>query len=228
MGWSVVGRPAQEPEEAVSASARLYAWLLALYPAGYRREYGALMAQLFRDLLRDTRQQGGWAVTRLWLRVAAELGITAGREHVAEIERFIMEANARTGRSFDPAAVTGLLFAAVVIAGGLIAKIVILEMGGTMALATGLAVTLNVSAAFIMERAIRGRGLVLLSVSLLIAASLLPLLWVTDADAWLRENPINAFIVILAAAWSTQGRPRWPILAVAGILGAAQIAISFI
>ena len=219
-----------------SASERLYAGLLALYPARYRREYGPLMAQLFRDLLRDTRWQvgsGGNAarargLAALWLRVAAELGVTAAREHIAEMERCIMEASARTGRRFDPAAVMGMLLAAIAVASGLLAKVVILELGGSVAQATGLAVALNLSAAFIMERAIHGRGLVLLSVSLLITASLLPFLWVADPQAWLRENTIEAFIVILAAAWSTQGRPRWPILVVAGILAVAQIAVSFL
>jgi len=228
----VVGRPglkAAPDPKTPGAAERLYARLLTVYPARYRQEYGPLMRQLFRDLLRDTRRQGnGWATARLWLRVGAELGVTAGREHITEMERCIMEANARTGRRFDPAAVMGMLLAAIAIASGLLAKVVILELGGSVAQATGLAVALNLSAAFIMERAIHGRGLVLLSVSLLITASLLPFLWVADPQAWLRENTIEAFIVILAAAWSTQGRPRWPILVVAGILAVAQIAVSFL
>ena len=210
------------------ASARLYERLLGLYPARYRREYGPLMAQLFRDLLRDTRQQGGgWAVAGLWLRVTAELGVTAGREHVAEIERHLMEAKVNTGHSFNPAALLGMLLASVVIALALLAKPLVLNLGGTLVTTTALAIALNLAGAVIMERAIQGRGTVLFSFTLLIAASLLPLVWVADANAWLRENPINGFILILIAAWTTRGRPRWPVLAAAGILSAAQLAVSF-
>jgi hypothetical protein len=193
------------------------------------------MLQLFRDLLRDARppaRRSGsfgsvWAVARLWLRVGVETIATAAREHAAEIRRLIMETNTRTGQAFSPSAVMGFLFAAVVIAGGLLAKVFILEFGGTIFLATGVAITLNLASALIMERAISGRGIVLFGVGLVITATLLPLLWVADSEAWLRENPVNGFIVILVAAWSMQGRPRWPILAVAGFLGAAQIAVSF-
>jgi hypothetical protein len=225
----VVGRPAHRPGGVISISERFYARLLALYPARYRREYGPLMRQLFRDLLRETYMQNrGWAQARLWLRVAAELGVTAGREHAAEIERLIMEANAKNGTAIRPASVFGLLFAAVIIAGGLLAKVFILEFGGTVAQATAVAITLNLAGALIMERAMRTGGYIVAGVALLITTNLLPLLWVSDGQAWLRENPINGFIIILVAAWTSQGRPRWPILAAAAILGAAQIVVSFI
>jgi hypothetical protein len=39
---------------AVSLSTRVYAALLVLYPAAYRREFGADMVQLFRDVSRET------------------------------------------------------------------------------------------------------------------------------------------------------------------------------
>ena len=226
--WSVVGRPAREPGAATSPSERLYARLLGLYPARYRREYGPLMRQLFRDLLRDTRdQRRGWAVAGLWLRVVAELGVTASREHVAEIERRIMETNAKSGGAFTNASARGLLLASLVIAGGLLAKIAITEfLGGSIALATGIAVALNLAAAVIMERAVRSGGIVLLGMTLLVGATLLPVLWVADPEAWLRENPVNGFIVILVSAWNAR-QLRWPILAASSIMGAALIAISF-
>jgi hypothetical protein len=50
---------------------------------------------------------------------------------------------------------------------------------------------------------------------------------VADSDAWLRENPVNGFIVILVSAWNAR-QLRWPILAASGIMGLALIAISFL
>jgi len=214
---------------ALSASERLYQRLLWVYPAGYRREYGPLMAQLFRDLLRDqARDPRPLGLARLWLSTLTEVVVTAVREHAAEMRSQLVNANSNSASRFDPAVVRGMLVAVVIIALGLLAKVVILESGGSVTLATGVALATNVIGALIMEAALRTGGLVLLGVGLVIGAVLLPLLWVSDAQAWLRENPINAFIVILTAAWSSQGRPRWPILAVAAILAAAQILVAFI
>jgi hypothetical protein len=123
-----------------------------------------------------------------------------------------------------------LLAAAVLIAFSLLIKILVLELGGSVALATGITLAANLAAAVIVDRAARLGGAVVLGTGVLIATVLVPMLWVPDPAEWVRENPINAFIIILAAAgWTTNGRrPRWPVLAVAGILGAAQIAVSFL
>ena len=139
-----------------------------------------------------------------------------------------MNTKANSRMRLDPGAVMGFLAASVVLALGLLGKVLILEAGGTLAVAVGVALAANLAGAAIMEVVARTRGLVLLGAGLVIGATLVPTLWVADVEAWLRENPINTFIVILAAAWSTQGRPRWPILAVAGILAAAQILVAFI
>jgi hypothetical protein len=45
---------------------RLYAALLFLYPAEYRREYGALMRQFFRDVTQEKYQQQGMIGVMLW------------------------------------------------------------------------------------------------------------------------------------------------------------------
>ncbi len=47
-------------------STRIYRVLLALYPAEYRQEYGPLMLQVFRDVLRDRCRENGWAGVLLW------------------------------------------------------------------------------------------------------------------------------------------------------------------
>ena len=63
-------------------SESLYNVLLLAYPATYRREYGPLMAQLFRDLCRDSyRQRGGVGIVRLWCHVLTDTVVTATVEH---------------------------------------------------------------------------------------------------------------------------------------------------
>lgn len=61
----------------------IYARLLALYPAGYRAEYGADMLQLFTDQCRAAARERPWlAFLGLWLRTLADLGVSALREHM--------------------------------------------------------------------------------------------------------------------------------------------------
>jgi len=47
------------PTPVLALAERLYRALLNLYPAGYRREYGALMVQVFRDMSRDVYHRRG-------------------------------------------------------------------------------------------------------------------------------------------------------------------------
>lgn len=69
-------------------AARIYRALLRLYPADYRREYAAPMAQLFRDLCRDAyRQHGRVGLARLWRRVLADTVVTAAIEHIHALEK---------------------------------------------------------------------------------------------------------------------------------------------
>jgi hypothetical protein len=60
-------------------SERIYAWLLKLYPARFREDYGASTMQLFRDRLRAERD--GLRRLRFWLDVIADLAISLPREH---------------------------------------------------------------------------------------------------------------------------------------------------
>jgi capsular polysaccharide biosynthesis protein len=69
----------------VKLSARIYGYLLALYPSGYRREFGPAMMQLFRDQSRDARRAaGGWGLAALWLRTLPDLARSSVREQFAE------------------------------------------------------------------------------------------------------------------------------------------------
>jgi hypothetical protein len=117
----------------------------------------------------------------------------------------------------------------VFVAGGLIGKSVIFELGGSTTLALAVLFGTHLAAGLIIDRAMNARGTVFLLMVGLIAATLLPLLWVADGRAWLRENPvIGGVFVILLAGWTQTGRSRWPMYVVAAILAAAQILVSFI
>ena len=61
-------------ERVVSISVKIYLALLFLYPAGHRREYGALMAQAFRDLCREAyAQKHIFGLARLWGRILKDV-----------------------------------------------------------------------------------------------------------------------------------------------------------
>jgi hypothetical protein len=67
-------------------SQNVYAWLLRAYPPAHRAEYGAAMAQLFRDQCRDAwREAGGWGLTKLWFRVLPDWVSTSVRERIAAL-----------------------------------------------------------------------------------------------------------------------------------------------
>jgi len=63
---------------------RIYEALLWLYPQPYRREYGPMMSQLFRDQCRDVCRLGNQGAAGLWLRTLADVFRTAFREQLTE------------------------------------------------------------------------------------------------------------------------------------------------
>jgi predicted permease len=65
----------------MSASLRTFRWLLHLYPAAFREEYGQEMTWAFAERLRD--EPAWWA----WPRTVADLLRTAVREHVDVLAR---------------------------------------------------------------------------------------------------------------------------------------------
>ena len=60
-------------------SEKLYALLLRLYPARFRRNWEEDALQLFRDRLQDER--GTFRRLRLWFDVLGDLAVSAPREH---------------------------------------------------------------------------------------------------------------------------------------------------
>jgi hypothetical protein len=60
-------------------SEKIYGWLLKLYPARFRTEYGASAMQLFRDRLRAER--GVFQRIRFWIDMIVDLAVSIPREH---------------------------------------------------------------------------------------------------------------------------------------------------
>jgi len=66
-----------------SLSERVYARLLLVFPAAFRREYGADMLDLFRDRHRDATARGTLGLTLLWLRALPNVLVHGGLERFA-------------------------------------------------------------------------------------------------------------------------------------------------
>jgi uncharacterized protein involved in exopolysaccharide biosynthesis len=65
----------------------IYQRLLRVYPARHRAEYGAAMAQLFRDQCRDAWQTSRhWGLAGLWLRTLSDLACTSILERMAALK----------------------------------------------------------------------------------------------------------------------------------------------
>lgn len=60
-------------------SERIYAWLLRLYPAEFRAQYGEDAFKLFRD--RAHNERGAIARMRLWMDLIADLAVSVPREY---------------------------------------------------------------------------------------------------------------------------------------------------
>ena len=60
-------------------SEKIYRRLLVVYPKEYRREYGELMVQLFRDRMR--RDGGGLRGLHVWVQMIFDLVVAAFKEH---------------------------------------------------------------------------------------------------------------------------------------------------
>lgn len=85
------------PSGAVSRHARVYAWLLCLYPREFRESRASSLISFFEDLAEEARYRGGWGRLRLWWRVLSDLVQSVLREHVdARLAR--RNADRRNGR----------------------------------------------------------------------------------------------------------------------------------
>ena len=63
-------------------SERIYRLMLHLYPVHYRKQYGPLMVQAFRDLSRDAYVEHGFPeLTKVWAHTLADVATTVVSEH---------------------------------------------------------------------------------------------------------------------------------------------------
>jgi len=88
-------------EPRVPRSDRLYRFLLRLFPAGFREEYGEDVVQLFRD--RRAELAGSRRRTRavFWIRTLGDLILEASAERAQSMVRGRMKARKRGSGMFD-------------------------------------------------------------------------------------------------------------------------------
>jgi hypothetical protein len=112
---------------------------------------------------------------------------------------------------------------------GIVSSLVIRETGGSAAAALIVAAVFNLAGALVMDLYGQRDGVVFGSMVLLVGLMMLPLLWVPDKTAWIRENPLTlGAILIIAASMRHLYQQKWPLFVVAGILGGAHLLISFL
>lgn len=69
-------------------SERFYNWILGLYPDEYRQEFGAEMAYVFSESLRETyREQGVTGIVTYWIRIFFDAGRSIINEYISASER---------------------------------------------------------------------------------------------------------------------------------------------
>jgi hypothetical protein len=209
-------------------SVRLYRRLLMVYPDAYRHEYGPLMVQAFRDMHRAAIQhEGSYGILKLWLHTLLDLSTTAGEEHYEEFRRTNM-GKTMEKLEIDPRMGVWLIIAALIVAGGVITNTMVKESGGPLLAGAAILILANLLAAIVIEVAVRTNGVTVASAIILILGHLIPLLWEPDPGAWLRENPVNVFLLLVLSLWAKPRNCWWLMPLVALILAAIQIAVSFL
>lgn len=76
----------------VRFSEKIYEKCLLLFPEAHRREYGALMSQLFHDRLSEVQnQKHPLGFIDLWIRMSTDVATNAVHEHIYEWRQNQME-----------------------------------------------------------------------------------------------------------------------------------------
>ena len=111
-------------------SEKLYAFLLRLYPAPFRKAYGEDALQLLRDRLRD--EPGFARRLRLWIDLLADLAVSAPREHrrVAPTASLPAEARLFQVLEMEPPRPSTFFFGGALALAGLAAFIFLLSYAG--------------------------------------------------------------------------------------------------
>jgi len=84
-----------------SVSERLFALLLRLYPARFREQYAESMLEFQRDRLRAEQPRGAFAACGLWLRILADVLLTASAERLDALRDGLRAGRHRTIASHD-------------------------------------------------------------------------------------------------------------------------------
>jgi hypothetical protein len=190
----------------LAVSAGLYERLLRLYPRRYRAEYGAAMAQLFRDLARDAyADRQGWGLAGLWVRVLADTGRSAGTEHWLALESRLRQ-TCRVDVGWLRAGWPAYLAATLIIVAGIFGKSVAVKQLHSAIGGAGMIVGAALLAAVLLDRTLRAGGQLLAASAVVILSLVLPLAWTPNALEWLRLNPITAYTVTLLPFASQRGQ----------------------
>jgi uncharacterized protein involved in exopolysaccharide biosynthesis len=110
-------KPERKQSKAVTFSEKIYCFLLRMYPAEHRREYGASMVQLFRDQCRDASREVGWrGLVMLWFRTLLDLVKTSALERLAALKgrEFLFKSFFIKTRSPLEAVITSFVISAVI------------------------------------------------------------------------------------------------------------------
>ena len=110
---------------------------------------------------------------------------------------------------------------------GIVASIWIRQSGGAALVAFLLVVIFNLAGALVLDISKRSLPKVTGAMLLLVALMALPLLWVPDGPAYVRENPLTfgAFLLIVGYL-PNLSRRTWVLYLMALILGLLHIGIS--
>ena len=68
-------------------SSRFYRWILRLFPAEFRADFGDEMSQVFDEERAEASARGRVALAQLWARTIAGLAEVASREHIFTVKR---------------------------------------------------------------------------------------------------------------------------------------------
>jgi hypothetical protein len=88
MSTSIANKKSPPEYPGRPVSYRIYEQLLRAYPAKFRDEYGAPMAQVFRDCHRAEKRRGKLAgIAGLWLRTLLDVAHSAPQQHIESLTK---------------------------------------------------------------------------------------------------------------------------------------------
>ncbi len=219
-----------------------YRRLLAAYPRSFRREYGLLLAQLFRDCCRQApTERGAWAALHIAGTMIADLAASASEQHLRARSQAMLDVHRRWN------ALVAIL------AGGLWLLIALVDGAPPAVVVAGLALSTGGAAALLVRRdALLGQagrvaaGLLVVgaAVALVGAASLSLSSWGTHPlHPLLRTSfPVGlrlhegALVALAVVGWRRRLFPQWaasvmlvgaltPLFVISALWGATSLGL---